>query len=91
MADFVYFGCACETAFAKQGAFLAALATRTADAVEDVIDANPVAKAVAAFMHPRKVWRGTATQLLMETHGARPFRVDTFGLTGLAKGQHPLQ
>ena len=66
MADFVYFGCACETAFAEPEAFLAALAVRTAEAVEDVIDANPVAKAVAAFMHPRKVWRGTATQLLME-------------------------
>jgi hypothetical protein len=45
---------------------LAAFAACTAAAVEDVIDANPVAKAIAAFMHTRQVWRGTAAKLHME-------------------------
>lgn len=66
MADFAKWGIACESAFAKPGAFLAAFEAHAADAREAVIENDPVAVAIAAFMHERDFWRGTITRLLSE-------------------------
>ena len=64
MIDFAYWGVA--TAAFPQGVFLAALERTAADATEAVIENDPVAVAVGAFMVGRSSWAGTATQLLRE-------------------------
>jgi hypothetical protein len=64
MIDFAYWGVA--TAAFPQGVFLAALERTAADATEAVIENDPVAVAIAAFMTGRSSWVGTAAQLLKE-------------------------
>jgi hypothetical protein len=70
MADFVRWACACEDAFAARGAVLAAFAASARQATEAIIEADPVAIAIGAFMQERRVWSGTVTQLmhLLTTH-----------------------
>lgn len=64
MADFALWATACETALWPQGTFWSAYCGNRDDAVEGVIDADPVAAAVRAVMTTRTEWTGTATDLL---------------------------
>jgi len=64
MADFALWVTACETALWPAGTFEAAYRHNRDGAVEDVIDADPVAAAVRTLMSKRTMWTGTATDLL---------------------------
>jgi hypothetical protein len=66
MADFAQWAVACEGAFAQPGTFLVAFEAHAAEAVDVVLENDPVATAIVAFMHDRTVWSGTATALLSE-------------------------
>lgn len=66
MADFALWATACETALWSAGTFGAAYRGNREDAVDNVIDSDPVAAAVRTLMSRRAIWEGTATQL----HGA---------------------
>jgi len=66
MADFELFGHACEGAYAAAGSFAAALAGNATELNEALIEEDPVAKAIAAFMVKRDEWSGTTTALLSE-------------------------
>ena len=67
MADFARLACAAAPAFGwTADAMLDAIEGNRADAVEAVIEADPVAVAVRGFMEaqPGQVWEGTASELL---------------------------
>jgi hypothetical protein len=64
MADFALWATACETALWPAGTFWSAYCGNRDEAVEGVIDADPVAAAVRAAMTARTVWTGTASDLL---------------------------
>ena len=64
MADFAVWATACETAIWPAGTFWSAYCRNRDEAVEGVIDADPVAGAVRALMSARTVWTGTASDLL---------------------------
>ena len=64
MADFMIWGAACETALWPAGTFADAYAANRTAAIENVIDADPVADAVRAIMATRITWMGTASDLL---------------------------
>ncbi len=64
MADFALWASACETAIWPAGAFWSAYCENRDEAVENVIEADPVAAAVRAVMVERTEWTGTATDLL---------------------------
>ena len=63
MADFALWVTACETAHWPAGTFMSAYCGNRDEAVEGVIDADPIAAAVRAIMAKRTVWTGTASQL----------------------------
>ena len=69
MADFAKWVVACESAIFEAGAFMRAYTGNRADAIESVIDANPVASAIRELMEKRASWAGTATELLTELEG----------------------
>ena len=64
MADFALWASACETAIWPAGTFWAAYCGNRDEAVEGVIDADPIAAAVRAVMTERTEWTGTASDLL---------------------------
>jgi hypothetical protein len=64
MADFALWAVACETAFWPAGTFWTAYWSNREEAVESVIEADPVAATVRAFMSARAEWTGTASNLL---------------------------
>jgi hypothetical protein len=64
MADFALWVTACKTALWPQGTFWSAYCGNRDEAVDAVIDADPVATAVRTFMAARTVWTGTAGDLL---------------------------
>ncbi len=64
MADFALWATACETALWPAGTFWSAYCDNRDEAVENVIDTDPVAAAVRTVMLARTVWTGTATDLL---------------------------
>ncbi len=64
MADFALWATACETALWPAGTFLSAYSSNRDEAIENGIEADPVAAAVRAMMEKRTEWRGTATDLL---------------------------
>ena len=64
MADFALWITACETAFWPVGTFWSAHCGNRGEAVESVIDSDPVASAVRVMMVTRTVWTGTAADLL---------------------------
>ena len=64
MADFAKWAVACETTFWEEGAFLEAFDKNRVDAIEDVIEADPVASAVVRLASERQPWIGTASDLL---------------------------
>jgi hypothetical protein len=64
MADFALWATACETALWPAGTFWAAYCGNRDEAVEGVIDADPIAATVRAMMTTRTEWTGTASDLL---------------------------
>jgi hypothetical protein len=64
MADFALWATACETALWTAGTFWSAYCGNRDEAVEGVIDADPIAAAVRAVMTTRTEWTGTASELL---------------------------
>ena len=64
MADFAHWVAACEPALWPAGTFLAVYEESRADAVDSVIEADPVGSAVRSFMTSRHEWTGTAKELL---------------------------
>ena len=64
MADFALWAAACETALWRAGTFWSAYCGNRDEAVEGVIDADPIAAAVRAAMATRTEWTGTASELL---------------------------
>jgi hypothetical protein len=64
MADFALWATACETALWSAGTFWSAYCGNRDEAIEGVIDADPIAAAVRAFMETRTEWTGTASELL---------------------------
>ena len=64
MADFALWATACETALWPAGTFWASYCGNRDEAVEGVIDADPIAAALRAIMAMRTMWTGTASDLL---------------------------
>ena len=64
MADFALWATACETALWPAGTFWSAYCGNRDDAVEGVIDADPIAAAVRGVIAARTEWTGTASDLL---------------------------
>ena len=64
MADFALRATACETALWPAGTFWSAYCGNRDEAVEGVIDADPIAAAARAVMATRTEWTGTASELL---------------------------
>ena len=64
MADFALWATACESAFQPPGVFEAAYSNNRRDAIENIIDADPVAAHVREFMTDRAQWTGSASDLL---------------------------
>ncbi|OPH82908.1 hypothetical protein [Nitrobacter vulgaris] len=64
MADFALWATACETALWPSGTFWSAYCGNRDEAVDGVIDADPIAAAVRALMQARTEWTGTASDLL---------------------------
>jgi hypothetical protein len=64
MADFALWATACESAFGPAGIFQAAYSNNRRDAIENIIDAEPVATCVRELMSDRTQWRGSASDLL---------------------------
>jgi hypothetical protein len=64
MADFALWVTACETALWPTGTFGTAYAGNRDEAIDTVIDADPVGSAIRSLMSTRTVWTGTASDLL---------------------------
>jgi hypothetical protein len=64
MADFALWSTACETAFCPAGGFLHAYNANRRTAVEEVVDADPVAARIRDMMAERTMWTGNASDLL---------------------------
>ncbi len=64
MADFALWATACEAALWPAGTFWSAYCGNRDEAVEGVIEADPIAGAVRALMATRTEWTGTASELL---------------------------
>lgn len=64
MADFALWATACETAIWNEGTFRRAYAGNRDEAVDSVIEADPVGSAIRSLMDSRTEWTGTASDLL---------------------------
>jgi len=81
MADFALWAAACETALWDAGTFWSTYCGNRDEAVEGVIDADPIAATVRALMATRTEWTGTASDLLgvlAETAGERVAKAKTW-------------
>jgi len=63
LADFALWVSAAETAFWKKGTFAAAFRRNRAAAIDETIDADPVASGVRKLMSGTPEWHGTASEL----------------------------
>ena len=64
MADFALWATACERAFWPATSFLNAYKANRRAAVEDVVEADPVAARILDMMAARPTWTGNASELL---------------------------
>jgi hypothetical protein len=64
MADFALWATACESAFRPAGTLETAYSNNRLDAIENIIDADPVAAHVREIMADRAQWTGSASDLL---------------------------
>jgi hypothetical protein len=65
MADFAIWATSCEQALWSEGTFWSAYCGNRDEAIEGVIDADPIAIAVRAMMVDLPEWTGTASDLLV--------------------------
>jgi hypothetical protein len=70
MTDFALWTAACETAFWPAGTFAPAYEANRRGAIEDLIDADPIAARVREIMTNRVTWTGTASELLRMGSGS---------------------
>jgi hypothetical protein len=61
MADFAPWTTACQSAFRPTGTFEAAYSNNWRDAIENIVDAEPVAAYVRELMADRAQWTGSAS------------------------------
>jgi hypothetical protein len=81
MADFALWATACETTLWPSGTFWSAYCGNRDEAVDSVIEADPIADTVRTMMTTRTVWTGTASDLLgalSETAGERVAKAKTW-------------
>ena len=64
MADFALWATACESAFRPAGTLETAYYNNRRDAIENIVDADPVAAHVRELMADRGQWTGSASDLL---------------------------
>lgn len=64
MADFAKWASACETSLWPAGTFWAAYTGNRDHAVNDVLEADPVASGIRALIMEKAPWEGTASELL---------------------------
>src|SRR2546426_6170901 len=64
MTDFALWATACESAFRPAGTLEAAYSNNRRNAIENIIDADPVAALVREIMADRVQWTGSASDLL---------------------------
>jgi hypothetical protein len=64
MADFALWAAACESAFRPAGTLETAYANNRRAAIENIVDADPVAAHVRELMVDRAQWTGSASDLL---------------------------
>jgi hypothetical protein len=64
MADFALWATACEGAFRPAGTLEAAYSNNRRAAIENIVDADPVAALVREIMADKAQWRGSASDLL---------------------------
>jgi hypothetical protein len=64
MADFALWATPCESAFRPAGTFEAAYSINRRDAIENILDIDPVAALVREIMADRAQWTGSASDLL---------------------------
>ena len=64
MADFALWATACEPVFCPAGGFLHAYKANRRSAIEDVVEADPVAARIRDIMAERTMWSGSASDLL---------------------------
>ena len=64
MADFALWATACESAFRPAGTFEAAYSNNRRDAIENIIDVDPVAALVREIMADRAQWTGSVSAVL---------------------------
>jgi hypothetical protein len=64
MADFALWAAACESAFRPAGTLETAYSNNRRDAIENIIDADPVTALVREIMADRGQWTGSVTDLL---------------------------
>jgi hypothetical protein len=69
MADFALWATACETKCWPVGTFEAAYWANRHTAIENTIDADPVAVCVRELMAERTIWNGRASDLLQVSAG----------------------
>jgi hypothetical protein len=87
MADFALWATACETAIWPAHTFWTAYCDNRDEAVQDVLEADPVASAVRAMIKERTEWMGTASALLgvlADIAGERVARAKTWPNGGRA-------
>jgi hypothetical protein len=72
MADFALWATACETAFWPAGTFARAYQANRRGAIDDLVDADPIAARVREIMANRVTWTGTASELLGMGSGSVP-------------------
>jgi hypothetical protein len=75
MADFALWVTACESSLWPEGSFWSAYCGNRDEAVEGVIDADPIAIGVRSMMAGLPEWKGTAADLLVSLSGAMGERV----------------
>jgi hypothetical protein len=64
MADFALWATACESAFRPAGTLETAYSNNQRDAIENIVDADPVAARVREIMADSAQWTGSASDLL---------------------------
>jgi hypothetical protein len=77
MADFALWATACETSLWSAGTFARAYAGNRRVAIEDAIDADPVAACVRELMVERPSWTGSAADLLRASADYSRSRIGT--------------
>jgi hypothetical protein len=64
MADFALWATACESAFRPTGTLEAAYSSNRRAAIENIVDADPVAALVREIMADKAPWSGSASDFL---------------------------